>query len=192
MEDNIKTIWDDLSNELFKYINSKVSNVHDAEDILQIVFIKVYNNRNTLTDDIKLRSWIYSITKNSIIDYYRRKKGTLVDISEYEEYLTVGVDENSEESLNEEVSSCINKLMLSMSEEQKEILDLYYNDKISHKEISDKLDISISASKMRLSRAREKLKSTMFNCCEFITDGQGNVLDYERKNEKCCKDNQCK
>ncbi len=190
MAEDIKVIWNDLNDELFRYINSKVSNIQDAEDILQIVFIKVYKNLNTLTDDLKLRSWIYSITKNSITDYYRQKKSPTLDISKYENSL--GFDGNSEESLNDEVSNCINKVMYSMVDEQKEILDLYYNSNIGHKEISDKLNISVSASKMRLSRAREKLKSIMFDCCNFTTDGQGNVLDYERTSEKCCKDCDCK
>ncbi len=189
MADDIKLIWNNLSDELLRYINSKVSNIHDAEDILQVVFVKVYNKLNTLTDEIKLRSWIYSITNNSIIDYYRQKKTPTVDISEYENNI---IDESSDESLNDEVSNCINKLVLSMIDEQKEILDLYYNDNINHKEISDKLGISISASKMRLSRAKEKLKSTMFECCDFITDGKGNILDYEILNKECCKDSDCK
>ncbi len=190
MAEDIKSIWNDFSDELLRYINSKVSNLQDAEDILQTVFIKVYKNLNTLTDDIKLRSWVYSITKNSITDYYRQKKSLTVDISEYENFL--GFNENSEESLNEEISNCINKVLYSMADEQKEILDLYYNGDISHKEISDKLSISVSASKMRLSRAREKLKSIMFDCCNFTTDGQGNVLEYERTNKECCKDSDCK
>jgi DNA-directed RNA polymerase specialized sigma subunit, sigma24 homolog len=51
-----------------------LKNKHDAEDILQNVFYKIHNSIYQLKDTDKLQAWIYQITRNAIIDYYRRKE----------------------------------------------------------------------------------------------------------------------
>ena len=61
---------------LLNFIKTKVSNDHDAEDILQEVFRKIYINLDKVNDDNKLTSWMYQITRNVIIDYYRKHSPT--------------------------------------------------------------------------------------------------------------------
>ena len=56
------------------FIITKVSNEDTADDILQDVFLKVHAKIDELKDVSKLESWLYQITRNSIIDYYRTKK----------------------------------------------------------------------------------------------------------------------
>ena len=47
-----------------------------AEDILQDVFVRIHTRTNSLKNNIKLESWIYRITRNAVIDYYRSKRST--------------------------------------------------------------------------------------------------------------------
>jgi len=74
LDDKVKHIWNEFSSELYKYINSKVKNKYDTEDILQDVFLKIHKNIDKINDHSKLKSWLYKITKNTIIDYYKKKK----------------------------------------------------------------------------------------------------------------------
>ena len=62
--------------KLLAFINSKVQNKHDAQDILSEVFIKIYKNIDKLDSDEKITSWIYTITRNTIIDFYRKNNKT--------------------------------------------------------------------------------------------------------------------
>lgn len=59
MDDKIKYIWNEFSSELYKWINSKVKNKCDAEDILQDIFVKIHKNIDKVDELSKLKSWIY-------------------------------------------------------------------------------------------------------------------------------------
>src|SRR5690606_5169299 len=67
----VTTIYKQFHSDLLGYVKSKVRSREDAEDILQNVFIKISSNIDKLTEDVKLKSWIFTITRNAIIDYYR-------------------------------------------------------------------------------------------------------------------------
>ena len=66
-------IWEQFSHHLKLFLLKRVRNEHDAEDILQDVFTKIHANLTNLKGQQKVAAWAYQITRNSIIDYYRRQ-----------------------------------------------------------------------------------------------------------------------
>jgi len=83
-----KDIWKAFSVELLGFIKSRISDVHIAEDILQEVFVKIYSKSHTIQENDKLAAWVYQITRNTIIDFYRKK-----NILQYEDELKVKLPE---------------------------------------------------------------------------------------------------
>ena len=69
--ENIEIIWNQFSSDLKSFILSRVKNEDDADDILQNTFIKIHDNLSKLRDNSKIKPWIYQITRNLIIDYFR-------------------------------------------------------------------------------------------------------------------------
>lgn len=189
MDDKIKYIWNEFSSELYKYINSKVKNECDAEDILQDIFVKIYKNIDKVDEQTKLKSWIYKITKNTIIDYYRKKKDIPVDIKKLDKGLE---GDNNSENMNEEISKCLEKMIFELPEKYQEVIELYDMKGMKHKEISEKLNVTISGSKMKVQRSKAKLKEILLQCCDFEVDAFGNIIDYKQKNTECKRcDNKC-
>lgn len=182
MEDKTKHICNEYSSELYKYINSKVKNKCDTEDILQDIFIKIYKNIDKIYEQSKLKSWIYKITKNTIIDYYRKKKDVAVDIKDLEKSLE---EDNNLDNMNEEISKCLEKMIFELPKKYQEVIELYDVKGMKHKEISEKLHVTISGSKMRAQRAKAKLKEIMLECCDFQVDTYGNIIDYKQKKAEC-------
>ncbi len=178
MDDKVKHIWNEFSSELYKYINSKVKNKYDTEDILQDVFVKIYKNIDKVDELSKLKSWIYKIIKNTIIDYYRKKKDISVDIKKLEKGLE---EDNNSDNINEEISKCLEKMIFELPKKYQEVIELYDMKGMKHKEISEKLDVTISCSKMRVQRAKAKLKVILLECCDFEVDIYGNIIDYKQK-----------
>ncbi len=190
MGDKVKHIWREFSSELYNYINSKVKNKYDTEDILQDVFVKIYKNIDKADELSKLKSWIYKITRNTIIDYYRKKKDISVDIEKFEKGLE---EDNKSDNMNEEISKCLEKMIFELPKKYQESIELYEQKEMKHKEISEKLDISVSASKVRLKRAKEKLKDILLECCDFEVDTYGNIIDCKKKKRDCKRcGNKCK
>ncbi len=74
MKKEIENIWMDLNGELYKFVYGRVNDEQVAKDILQEVFLKIQLNINQLKNTSKLTSWVYQITRNTILDYYRKPK----------------------------------------------------------------------------------------------------------------------
>lgn len=71
-----KQVWTSYSEELKKFIISKVKNTAFADDILQDTFIKVHTKLDTLKDITKLKSWCFRIAQNSILDHWKSNNKT--------------------------------------------------------------------------------------------------------------------
>ena len=70
-------VWSKYSSDLKQFIISKVKEPTLADDILQDSFIKIHTKLHTLKDLNKLKPWLFSITRNSIQDYFKQSKKTV-------------------------------------------------------------------------------------------------------------------
>jgi len=182
----IGCIWDEFSKPVKGYIKKRVDNEEDAEDILQEVFIKINNNLKNLEDEKKIHAWIYTIARNAITDYYRKnsKRPQLIELDE-------NISDNSpvELTANLEIAACLKGMINNLPEKYKEAILLSEFEKLSQKEMSEKLGMSISGVKSRVQRGRKMLKEMLLGCCQFEFDSLGHVIDYEHKEKNCrfCK-----
>lgn len=175
---NFDELWNNFSEKLFHYIKSQVSSEHDAEDILQNVFIKIYKSIEQLENQAAIKPWIYMITKRTIIDFYKKKK----DVSVAPETFNGIKDEIEEmDNMNDDISKCIGNMLFTLPEKYQSVYDMYENKEMKHKEIAEKLDISLSTSKVRLNRAKQLFKDKLLVCCDFEVDKYGNIINYESK-----------
>lgn len=175
----IEVLWAQFSSALRSFIYSKVKNSADTEDILQNVFVKIHNNICSLKDDSKIKSWIYQIARNLIIDYFRNSNRTREGELILEEFAS---SSTSNESMNEAISDMI-KMMDSLPQEYCEALCLVEIEGVSQKEFAEKKGISYSGAKSRVQRARSMLKDMLLNCCHYQFDKYGTVFDIQ---PKCC------
>jgi RNA polymerase sigma-70 factor (ECF subfamily) len=178
----INCIWEEFSVPLRKFIKKHVINEQDADDIFQEVFIKIYKNIGSLKDDKKIHAWIYSITRNTITDYYRKNHNSLETI-ELPNDLVSSTDEDF--SANTEIASCLRVMVNSLPEKYKETILLTEFQNMTQKELSEKMGISLSGAKSRVQRARKKLREMLFACCSLEIDSRGNVIDYKHKTNEC-------
>ncbi|MCY9666371.1 RNA polymerase sigma factor SigZ [Paenibacillus alginolyticus] len=188
---NTEEVWRSFYSPLRNFIIKRVKSEHDADDILQNVFIKIHANLDTLKDDQKLQSWIYQITRNSIIDYYRKEQFQL------KAELPIDLPFEETEDLNEaikEIASCIRPMVGQLSNNYKHALELTELGDYTQKQLSEQLGISFSGAKSRVQRGREKLKELLLNCCNFEFDRLGNIIDYTSRNNnktKCSTSDCC-
>ena len=68
-------IYCDYRDRIYGYVLSKINNQQDAEDIAADVFVKIYSKLDTFDKSkASLSTWIYTITRNTLTDYFRTRK----------------------------------------------------------------------------------------------------------------------
>lgn len=157
MENEIQNIWKDLHKELQKFIFFKVKNKQLSEDILQDVFLKIQLNVHNLKDSSKLTSWVYQITRNTILDHFRKDNNLFslesIDI----------VDADNDVNFSKLID-CINSKINNLPNKYKEALLLTILKDFSQIELAEYLGISYSGAKSRVQRGKEKVKTLVLNC----------------------------
>lgn len=176
----VNHIWVEYHQPLKIYIQKRVSSKQDAEDVLQETFIKIYNNIEKLVDDKKLKSWVYRIARNTIVDYYRARQKI-----ESVQFSGASITEDNDSSLNKDIVNCLKTIITSLPDNYKQAIILTEFKNFTQKELSEQAGITISGAKSRVQRARYKLKQRLLECCTFEFDRLGNIIDYEYNEAQC-------
>ena len=179
---SVDQVWDNFTTQLRRFIAGRVRNELDAEDILQEVFIKIHRGIDRLEDQSKLQAWVYQITRNAIIDYYRKSDDAVEATSELPDVLA---EESGNEEVESEVAAWLRPMMEELPEKYREALQLTDIQGLTQKELAERLNISLSGAKSRVQRAREKLKDVLLECCHVEVDRRGKVVDWESREPDC-------
>lgn len=154
--------------QLHRYVSNRVSSKEEAEDIVHNVLLRAYVNSDSLEETKSWKSWLYTIARNAIIDYYRTRKPMepLPDTLPAREPESVGL---------QELAHCVLPLIEELPPKYREPLVLADLDGWSQKSVAQKLDISLSGAKSRIQRARRMLKDLFNQCCELEYDALGHI-----------------
>ena len=155
MKTNIDKIYEEYYQKVFAYINSRINNYYQAEDLCEDVFTKVVKRIDTFDESkSSLSTWIYNICKNTLIDYYRTRHDEYELIDNYE-YL-----EDTKPVSSAEVAD-LTKALDGLPQEEKDIIVLKYYEGYSLKEIAEKMSLSYGVVKLRHNDALEKMKELL-------------------------------
>lgn len=178
----VGTLWAESRNRLHSFIARRVNNDADADDILQDVFFKIYQNIDTLKDPEKIYPWVFQTTRNAIADHYRNGKA---DFTEIDEDAPAFAFEPNDTSIEEEVLSWLEPMIRELPDTYREALLLADINGLTQKELAEKLDISVSGAKSRVQRGREKLKDILLDCCKLEFAQSGAIVEYRQQNADC-------
>ncbi|WP_076410546.1 sigma-70 family RNA polymerase sigma factor [Shewanella sp. UCD-KL12] len=163
--------------ELLAFINRKVSHKEDAQDILSAVFIKLLQQTDAPDSPI---AWLYQVTKNAIIDYYRTRRPN-------EELPQDLIAESREESAFSEMSVCMKPMVMTLDDKYRDVLLLSEIEGIKQKVVAERLNLSLSAVKSRVLRGRELLAANLVSCCAPVINTKGKVDDFLPPKKSCYK-----
>lgn len=139
-----------------------IKNREDAEEVAQDVFIRAYRYLSDFKGNAKFSTWLYTIAHNTSLSFLRKKKPAILsleedrvqDLADRPEPAGLGLEQKSRAKL---VSEAMN--MLSADDAQ--VITLFYHQEQSLDEIASILGIEQNTAKVRLHRARARLKEKM-------------------------------
>jgi RNA polymerase sigma-70 factor, ECF subfamily len=176
-----EAIWKNVQGRLRAFVRSKVRDEAAAEDILQDIFIKMYQNLHQLREEQRVEYWLFRIAQHTVADYFRQQQSWQAPLVLEEEGSSEA--EAQSRALNEEVAQWLPFMLEVLPEKYRQALYLTEIEGLSQKELAERLQISYSGAKSRVQRGREKLRETVLQCCEVATDKYGNVLGYQQRQQ---------
>jgi RNA polymerase sigma-70 factor (ECF subfamily) len=178
--DHLEELWNDYSSRLLAFIRGKVSDETEAEDILQEVFLRVHTGLCCREAIGNLESWIYRVTRNKVIDHYRRRR----PVEDLSVTIPASADFPLEEDPRARLAFSLRETIDELPAPYREALIATEYEGLSQLQLADRAGISLSGAKSRVQRARERLRQLLLACCHFELDRRGRIIDFH---ERCCR-----
>ena len=174
-------VWTSYSEDLKRFIISKVKDVTIADDILQDTFIKIHTKLHTLKDVTKLKSWCFTVARNSILDYWKATNQTF-EIANFETETLLLENSHTEKD-------CLRSILKSLPKKYRTPLFLSDIKGLKQQEVAHQLQQSLSTTKSQIQRARKLIAQGFMDCCGFVVNEEGNLVGEIQDKEDCkvCK-----
>jgi len=169
-------LYDTHYQQVRKFILTITKDDWAADDLIQETFIRVEKNINSVRKTDKISSWIFKIAYHLCMDHLKNSNNeTLHPVAnETGDFNILPLKKIEQQQMND----CIHEKMKRLSEPMRIIIDLYDIMEFTHKEIAGILSITEENSKVKLHRARKKLKSILSQECS---------LKYDERNVFICE-----
>ena len=154
---SVEQIYTDYSGKVMAYIRARIRNKADAEDLLSEVLEKIMKKIEGFDPEkASLNTWIFTVTRNTVIDHYRRSRPG----EELDENLSDGI-ELDEDLLNGETLGELAAALRRLPEQMRDIIVLRYYDGKPLTEVAQLMGLSYGAVKLRHQNALLMLKEAM-------------------------------
>ena len=190
-EFDFQKIHDDFRPRILRYLTRLVGE-GEAEDLTQEVFARIGRALKSFRGESKLSTWIYQIATNVAVDRLRRssarpgdeKRLPVEDIVETEEDKEIWTGEQTlsteQRVIRQEMNGCIREIIETLPQTYRSVIILSELEGFKDAEIADILGLSLQAAKIRLHRARTRLKEELKTACVFYRD-ERNEFACDRK-----------
>lgn len=144
--------------KIYNYVLRMTSDLMLAEDVVQNVFLKLYENLDRIRNKESVNFWLITTARNEMYSHFRSAKRKAVDKSEDIDYMEVESPVNLEYEFDmRELKKLILKELDTLPDEQKEVFVLKEYTGMNYKEIAEVLSIDMELVKSRLYKTRQKL-----------------------------------
>lgn len=147
-----------------RFLEARIGNRQDAEEILQTAFVRSIQQADAIRDAEKTTAWFYRLLRNSVIDHYRSKAARHGALEKFAQQISRD-DESVDPALERVICECVKELLPILKPEYAALItkvDLEGNDVAS---IADLLGITPGNARVRLHRARAALRQEVERMC---------------------------
>jgi len=172
---------------VYNFIYRMTQNEADAEELTQETFIKVWNGLDGFRPDSSVKAWIYRIASNVCLDSFRKNKRTpqMEGMETDDEFL---YDEKipliEDEIYKSKMAECIRNYIAKLPDDYRAIIMLHDIEGIKNSDIAGILGISLDSVKIRLHRARGRLRKALSKDCKVLYDKNGDIYCEPKKEQK--------
>lgn len=147
---------------IYGIVRKMVISHDDADDIVQEVFVKVWNNLDKFKGDSVLFTWLYRIATNEALQFLRKKRSRIWFGNDITEELAEKIE--SHKSLDgDEIQLKLQKAILRLPDKQRLVFNLRYFEDLSYEEIAAITEVSVGSLKASFHHATKKIEEFLMN-----------------------------
>lgn len=180
-------VFEQYRQPIRRYVMTLVRDTSEADDITQETFLRAYRSLSALQEQAKLSPWLYRIATNICYDRFRqastRPRCQSVDEvagaangpsqAEWADQNSPRLDRAIEQK---QMSACVQEYLENLSDSYRAAILLHDVEGLSNPEIAEMLGCSLATVKIRLHRARTRLKAALDRACDFSSDDRGVLI----------------
>ncbi|WP_341216318.1 RNA polymerase sigma-70 factor [uncultured Wocania sp.] len=167
-EDALKLIYNLYWEQLFIYAFSLLKKREISEDVIQEVFIKIWEKRDVLVIKTTLKGYLYTCVMHKVYDLFRKDKNAFSE--EVLQNFDIKIQTSTPESrlIYKELEAQINAVVNTLPEKCKKVFKLSRENQLSHKEISKQLNISTKSVEAYITKALKIIRPSLINISYFV------------------------
>jgi RNA polymerase sigma-70 factor (ECF subfamily) len=179
-----EAVYAEFHPRILRYL-ARMIGFDEAEDAAQEVFAKVSRGLPEFRSESQLSTWIYRIATNTATDRVRSaqyrlsaRSSSLEESCESEpaNMPAPGACSAETQTIRDEMSGCVRGLLTELPEDYRTVLVLSEMEDLKDREIAEILGLKLQAVKIRLHRARARLRQSLETKCSFYRDGENTLL----------------
>lgn len=171
---DFNTVYSLFYARILRYL-SRLVGPDDAEDVSQEVFSKISRSLGEFRGEA-LSAWVYRIATNAARDRMRRTAAHLAAAEDDDFAPPDTADSAEQQAIRSEMSACVRDLTNELPDNYRTVLVLSEIEGLKDAEIADVLGTTVQAVKIRLHRARARLRQIMEDRCRFYRDRENTLL----------------
>ena len=172
---------------IYNYLLRMTQNQTEAEDLTQETFVRAHRSLPTFRGEASLSTWLYRIATNVSFDHFRRRTTRQAGSALSLEKIDFDRDRDSDApsspeqlAARSEMSTCVQTFVQRLPPDYRAVLVLKDVQGLKNREIAEVLECSVATVKIRLHRARTKLREALNAGCNFSHD-ERNIFVCEPK-----------
>lgn len=156
--DAFNSLYNVYGRELFVHIQNMTKDAEAAEELLQDVFMKVWDNRTTIDADRSFRAWLYTVARNAVYNYYRQ----VAKDQKIQEQLYLHFESlyhlETDDDIRDKQEALLAKALDSLTERRRTVFTLCKIEGKSYEEVASRLGISVSTVSNMMVKSNQQIR----------------------------------
>jgi RNA polymerase sigma-70 factor (ECF subfamily) len=169
--------WNKHESELRAWLRGRLGNAHDAQDMLQDLFLKAMRQDKKFCEIANARAWLFEVARNALADRLRLKKEQV----ELPDDLAA---EHHETAAVESLAACLPRALSELSEDDREAITRCDLEGMTQEDYAHLKGLTLPGAKSRVQRARKRLREHLTGACQVKFDTAGKVCCFVPRNGK--------
>jgi len=175
---NSTALWETYHSDIMRFIFSKVKNEQVTNDLVQETFIKAHSKLDGLNDESKVKSWLFTIARNTTMDYFKKNAKT-VSLKGYDI-----IDEFGEEEKHS-AKDCLPGIIKHLPKKYRDPLFLSDIKGMKQAEVAKQLSLPLATVKSQIQRARKLITQGYMDCCDYSLNDKGFLVGETKGKDNC-------